>query len=124
MYFAISTSTQMHSFLVRIHHANLASKAKLKSANFLKPRPPSFFYLNREDQAIGAKYFPESIFGHHQKHLTMASNSAQSPLGIKKVDMVYIRAACATDLIKVACPIQKRFLHFQLLIFDSNLSLT
>ena len=53
----------------------------------------------------------------------MESKSPYNPLGILKADMQYNRVDCATDLIRVALPIQEKLLHFQPFIRDSSVSL-
>ena len=59
-----------------------------------------------------------------QNLLFSASRSSHKPSEGLKTDVAYVRDAWASDLIKVAWPIQDRQLHFQLLVMALYFSLT
>ena len=67
LYFARKRLMHGQSLLDSTHQANLDRRAWLKSQNFLKPSPPSFWGQHNEDQAIGVKYCPSLDLAFHRE---------------------------------------------------------
>jgi hypothetical protein len=123
-YLALNTLTQKLSLLDSTHHANLAIIASLKRLKDRNPRPPSKMGLHKLLHTKGVKNRLPSCFGLHQNFLISASISSFNFLGNFSVDMAYIRVDKATNLIRVARPIQERLLLFHPLIRASTRFLT